>query len=503
MPTKTAPKNRSARQAKAPSKKPRFFLTTPIFYINDKPHIGHAYTMVAADALARWHRAKGEDVFFHAGTDENASKTVQAAKAAGEPVQAYADRMAVQWRATWDSLGFSYDDFIRTTEPRHAEQVLDFFKRIPAADIYKGGYEGWYCEGCEAFVTEKELVAGACPIHKKPAKRLKEENYFFRLSKYAPQVEAHLKAHPEFVQPASRRNEVLSFLREGAKDISITRPGLSWGIPFPLDPSHRWWVWLEALSNYRSVAPERWPADLHLVGKDIIRFHCVIWPALLLAAKLPLPKAVFAHGFFTIGGQKISKSIGNAIDPLALAKKYSRDSLCYYLLRDIPFGEDGDFSEAALARRHNGELLAELGNLVSRVTNLAEKHVAAGGSFKEGKALEPAFTEAWRRASAAMERLQFHLALEALFGFVHQVNKYVSDQEPWKQPPAAAAATLGNSLEAIRCAAIALSPFLPDTAAAALAQLGVPAQDFSALEFGAFKGTPKKGALLFQKAEAP
>lgn len=476
-----------------------FFVTTPIFYINDNPHIGHAYTAIAADTIARWHRAAGREVFFLTGTDENSAKTVQAARAASEPVPAYTDRMAAQWRSTWDALGITYDSFIRTTEPRHHKTVLDFFSAVSKDKdaVYEGVYEGWYCDGCEAFYTERDLDNGSCKLHKKPARRLKEENRFFRLSKYAPKVEAFLKANPSFVQPAARRNEVLSFLREGAKDISITRPNLVWGIPFPEDPHHRFWVWFDALLNYISGAPDRWPAQLHLVGKDIIRFHCVIWPAMLIAAGRPLPAQVFAHGFFTVEGQKMSKSLGNAIDPLALAKKYGRDSLRYYFLREIPFGEDGDFSERALVARHNNELLAELGNLVSRVLTLAENEPVAGTNR-----FLPSFEAAWEKVEAAMSALQFHVALETLFGFVREVNKYLTVEEPWKKAGPARAEALGNALQAIAAIAIGLQPFLPDTAASIFSQLrSEPLPFYAWRSFEPRK--PKKSGLLFQKVPEP
>ncbi|MBI4176504.1 MAG: class I tRNA ligase family protein, partial [Candidatus Aenigmarchaeota archaeon] len=277
----------------------KFFVTTPIYYINDVPHIGHAYTTIAADILARWNRLAGKDTFFLTGTDENSVKTVQAAHRAGEDIGKYTDRMAGRWRETWRRLGLSNDDFIRTTEERHRKFVTDFFSRIhKAGDLYRGKYEGLYCEGCEAFYTEKDLVKGKCPIHKAEPKRIAEENYFFRLAKYSEKLQEYIEKNPGFIRPESRKNEVLSFIREGLKDVSFTRSGQEWGIEFPPDRSHRLWVWSEALVNYISADPAKWPADLHLIGKDIIRFHCIIWPAMLWSAGLPLPKGFFVHGYF-------------------------------------------------------------------------------------------------------------------------------------------------------------------------------------------------------------
>ncbi|MBI4019893.1 MAG: methionine--tRNA ligase, partial [Candidatus Aenigmarchaeota archaeon] len=341
--------------------KGEFFVTTPIYYINDVPHIGHAYTTIAADILARWERLKGSDVFFLTGTDENSVKTVQAARKAGEKdIGKYTDRMAARWQETWRKLGISNDDFIRTTEERHKKFVAEFFNKInKSGDLYKGKYEGLYCEGCEAFYTEKDLVKGRCPVHKTEPKKLIEENYFFRLSKYQEKLIEHIEKNPGFVQPESRRNEVLSFVKEGLRDVSVSRPGQEWGIEFPLDKSHRFWVWAEALLNYISADPKRWAADMLLIGKDIIRFHCMVFPALLWSAGYPLPKSIFVHGYFTVDGEKMSKSLGNVVDPVKISEKYSRDALRYYLMREIPFGEDGDFSEKILIERINGERVSD------------------------------------------------------------------------------------------------------------------------------------------------
>ncbi|MDP1694640.1 MAG: methionine--tRNA ligase, partial [Candidatus Woesearchaeota archaeon] len=350
----------------------KFYITTPIYYVNDIASIGHAYTTIAADVLARWHRLLGDDVFFLAGLDENSQKTITAAKKLGvKDIKAYTDTMAKKWQQTWKTLEISNDDFIRTTEERHKKVVEEFFMKVMSkGDIYKGNYEGLYCEGCEDFVKETDLVQGKCQYHKTEPKKISEENYFFKLSKYQKQVLTHIQKNPEFVGPTSRRNEVISFIEQGLKDISISRPITDWGIPLPIDKEHVFWVWFDALINYISATPKYWPAQVQLMGKDIIKFHCIIFPAMLLSAGYKLPERLFAHGFLTRDGQKMSKSLGNVVDPLQIAKDYGVDTLRYYLLREIPFGQDGDFSETALKARLNNELNTDIGNLVSRVLTL-------------------------------------------------------------------------------------------------------------------------------------
>ncbi|MCK4600851.1 MAG: methionine--tRNA ligase, partial [Phycisphaerae bacterium] len=346
----------------------KFYVTTPIYYVNAEPHVGHAYSTIVADALARWHRLRGDDTFFLTGLDENSAKTVEAAREQGfEDVQKYADAMAEKWVGAWKALGITNDDFIRTTQERHHKNVEELFKKLKeSGDVYKGTYEGLYCEGCEAYLTESDLEDGKCSLHRQEPKRIKEENYFFKLSKYQDRILAHIEKHPEFIQPETRRNEVLGFIRGGLKDISISRPGLEWGIKVPGDPEQTVWVWFDALVNYL-LPRDRWPADVHIVAKDILRFHCVIWPGMLLAAGLKIPERIFVHGFMTVDGKKISKSLGNAIDPLYLAGRYSADALRSFLIREISFGQDGDFSERALQTRLNTELADVLGNFAHRV----------------------------------------------------------------------------------------------------------------------------------------
>ncbi|HET7713064.1 MAG TPA: methionine--tRNA ligase, partial [Patescibacteria group bacterium] len=360
----------------------KYFITTTIYYINDQPHIGHAYDVIAADVLARYHRQHGDEVLFSAGLDENAQKTVNAAAAKGiADIAEYADQMAAVWQKTWRQLGLSYDTFVRTTSPEHKTAVHAFLKPvIEKGDVYPGTYEGLYCDGCEAFIKEDDLVDGKCPDHQKPPRQLKEKNYFFKLSRYQQPLLDHIKAHPHFIQPVSRRNEVVAFIERGLEDFSVSRSTQKWGIPWPGDKDQVVYVWFDALINYLTAAgyPQNhqkwWPAELHMIGKDIVKFHSIYWPAMLMSAGLTLPKSVFGHGFFTIDGTKISKSLGNAIDPVDLADRYGADALRYFLLREIPFGADGDFSHARFETVYNSDLANELGNLVQRVAVMIIKY---------------------------------------------------------------------------------------------------------------------------------
>jgi len=393
----------------------KFYVTTPIYYINAVPHLGHAYTTVVADIIARWHRLRGDDVFFLTGLDENSVKTVQAAKEKGfKDIQAYADSMAKIWVEAWKLLDVSYDDFIRTTQERHRRNVYELFRRVKErGDVYKGVYEGLYCEGCEAYLTEDEFVDGKCPLHNKKPKRVREENYFFKLSKYQDQILKHIESNPDFIQPEARRNEVVSFLKGGLKDVSITRPGLEWGIKNPDDPTQTLWVWFDALCNY--LLPHKyWPADVHFIAKDILRFHCVVWPGMLLSAGYELPKRIFAHGFLTVEGKKISKSLGNVIDPAYLVEKYSIDVLRYFLIREVSFGQDGDFSEGSLRTRLNDELADVLGNFVHRVLTFTRDRF--DGKVPEGKVdkkLEAEIHERVQKIGKLLGELKVTQALEA------------------------------------------------------------------------------------------
>ncbi len=479
--------------------KERFFITTPIFYLNDTAHIGHAYTMIVCDALARWHRLLGKDVFFLTGTDENSGKTRQGARKFGyKNVAKYADFMSSKWRNTWKKLGMSNDDFIRTTSSRHRKTVEEFYMKVfKNRDIYKGSYRGLYCESCEAFYTEKDLKGGKCPVHKILPQALEEENYFFRLSKYESRLLEHIKENPNFIRPETRKREIVNLIRDGLRDISISRPGRGWGIPLPNDREHVFWVWFDALVNYISANPSRWPADIHVMAKDILRFHAIIWPAMLMSAEYPLPRMIFAHGFFTVNGEKISKSLGNAIDPVYMAGKYGTDALRYFLLREIPLGEDGDFSEEALKQRLNNELANDLGNLLSRALTMAEKF---GGKIKGEpdpglvKSLKP------KRIMERVERLEIHHALDEIWGFIRAANRYINEKEPWRLEGERLGEVLYNVLESLRIISILISAFLPETSEKINSQLGVKTGSLEGLEFRPFSGRPKKGEILFRKA---
>ncbi len=444
----------------------RFYITTPIYYVNDKPHIGHAYTTIVADTLARWRRTQGMDVAFLTGVDENSQKTVDAAKKNHEEVRAYTDRMASIWRAAWDKLGIEYTDFIRTTEERHIEVVNDIWNRIDAAgDLYRDRYEGLYCKGHEAFLKEDELTPdGLCPDHKTKPEFVSEENYFFRLSKYEKQLLAFYEAHGDFVAPANRFNEMKSFVEAGLEDISFSREKRSWGIPVPNDPNHVIYVWADALVNYISaVGLEGWeehPADVHAVGKDILRFHAVIWPAMLMAAGLPLPGQIIASGFFTVDGVKISKTIGNVIDPLGLAARYGTDALRYFLLREIPFGQDGDFSETKMKERYNGDLANGLGNFAARVLTLAEKEKSLSG--KLDAAFEKEIKGMQSTVHAKLQEFKFPEALAAIWAAISFGDRYVNEKKVWEiKDDAPRREALYHLVVLLDNIAGALAPFLP------------------------------------------
>lgn len=438
----------------------KFYITTPIFYINDKPHVGHAYTTIAADTLARYHRLLGNETFFLTGTDENSQKTVQAAQKEGLDPQTYADKLAGRWQETWKKLNISQDDFIRTTENRHKVVVQKFYNQIlEKGDIYKGKYEGLYCVGHEAFINETDLENGVCVDHKTKPEKIVEENYFFKLSKYQDQLLKLYQDQPNFIQPNFRKHEIINFVKSGLEDISISRETVKWGIPTPNDPSQVIYVWFDALINYLSASQkEFWPPDLHIVGKDILRFHTVIWPAMLLSAGYPLPKKVFAHGFFTIDGVKISKSLGNAIDPVQLSEKYGNDALRYYLLKEIPFGNDGDFSFARLKEVYNADLANGLGNLVQRVATLALK---VGVNPQEIKA-----DNNLKEIDSYLENLAFKDALEFIWTKIAKVDQSIDQEKPWdlvKTNPEKAKPFLTTWIKNILAITALLEPFLPET----------------------------------------
>lgn len=453
--------------------KKKFYVTTAIDYVNAKPHIGHAFEKVLADALARWKREKKNEVFFLTGVDENAQKNVQAAGEVGIPVKEFIDKNTALFKELCKELNISHDKFIRTTAKEHSKVVKEILKKIiDKGDIYKGVYEGDYCSGCEAYLTEKDLVDGKCPEHNKKPEHTKEEAYFFKLSKYKNQL---IKFVENYVVPESRKKEILSRLKEDLRDVCVSRKGAEWGVDFPGDKNFKVWVWIDALINYVSGAEDKWPADVHIVGKGINWFHSVIWPALLMSAGIELPKKLLVHGYLNVRGKKMSKSLGNVIDPLALVKKYGVDPVRYSLLRCSVF-EDSDYSEEILIERNNNELANKLGNLVSRVSGLIERN----GLEKTQNRLIKKLNE--KKIEKLLENYEFDKALNEVFGFIDFCNEYVQNKKPWETKDKKVLYELKESILKI---ADLLLPFIPESAEKIKKQ-------FSAEEI-------KKGKILFEK----
>jgi methionyl-tRNA synthetase len=472
-----------------------FYLTTPIYYVNGAPHLGHAYTSTAADVLARFKRLDGYDVFFLTGTDEHGQKVAAAARAAGLDPQSFTDGVADDFRDMARRMNISNDDFIRTTEPRHKRACQAIWQRlVEAGAIYLGAYEGYYAVRDEAFYDESELIAakngGKVAPSGAPVEWVVEPSYFFKLSAFQDKLLAFYEANPGFIAPAAKRNEILSFVRGGLNDLSISRTSFSWGVPVPGDTDHVMYVWLDALVNYLTATgyPDEadpkfryWPADLHLVGKEIIRFHAVYWPAFLMAAGLPLPKKVFSHGWWTVEGEKMSKSLGNFIDVRPLVEEFGVDPVRFFLLREVPFGGDGDFSRKALISRLNVELANDLGNLAQRTLSFIAKN--AGGVVPPRGALHEADHDLLAISDAlpekvrdAIERLAFNEALEDIWKLIRAANAYIDHQAPWalrKTDQVRMATVLRVLLDAIRTVAFLLQPFMPKSMAALLDQLGV------------------------------
>ncbi len=470
----------------------RFYITTPIYYPDDRLHIGHTYTTVAADALARYHRLRGRDTYYLTGTDEHGQKIQQAAEEKGVSPQEFVDEMAAWIRGLWSELGISWDGFIRTTDQRHMRVVQDIFARLyEQDDIYASTYAGWYCTPCESFFPKGRVEGGRCPDCGREVAWVEEEAYFLRLSKYAGEMLQHIEDHPEFIQPVTRRNEMVSFLGSGLEDMCVTRrrDSLPWGIPVPFDPDYVIYVWFDAVCNYVTAIgygdeggefDRWWPADVHLIGKEILRFHCLVWPIMLMALGLPLPRQIFGHGWLTLGGQKISKSRGNVIDPLVLKEKYGRDVVRYYLLREIPFGADGKYTERALVERTNVDLANDLGNLLSRVTAMINRYCdgvipAPGDQTGIDRELQAVAGEAAEEATRALERNLLSDSLEAIWKLVNAANKYIDETAPWSDEAGAGrrATVLYNMSEVLRILAIALRPFLVDAPSEIWRQLGL------------------------------
>lgn len=434
-----------------------FYITTAIDYVNGKPHIGHAFEKTIADALARWNKLEGKKVFFLTGTDENAQKNVQAAKAKKVPVKDFVNKNSKLFKDLCEKLNISYDRFIKTSEPEHAKVSQELFqKAYDSGDIYKGKYEGYYCQGCEAFKIERELVDGKCPDHNTKASWISEETYFFKLSKYKDQIIDFVK---DYIVPEKRKNEILSRLqKDGLRDLSVTREKLDWGIDSPVDKNHKIYVWFDALINYYSGSEGHWPADVHVIGKDINWFHSVIWPAILLSTKNPLPKTLLVHGFLNLRGSKMSKSKGNVIDPIKLIKKYGSDSVRYSLLR-CNLLEDSDYSEELLIERHNGELANKLGNLVSRISALAEKYGTEEVSLEHIDE-HIHISNVIRDFKELIGRYELDKALNLVFSFVDTLNQWVQDKKVWET---GSKTDLFELSTGIRVASVLLWPFIPET----------------------------------------
>jgi methionyl-tRNA synthetase len=507
-----------------------FYLTTPIYYPNDVPHIGHAYDAVAADMIARHHRLRGEEVFHLTGTDEHGLNIQRKATAAGVEPKRFVDEMEPRWREVWERLEVGYDDYIRTTEPRHREAVVKLLDQVRGNgrdDIYLDTYEGLYCVSCELYYSENDLLEGGlCPIHERPVERMKEENYFFRLSAYADRLLEHYERRPSAVEPESRRNEVLSLIRGGLQDFSISRTNFDWGIPLPWDPDHVTYVWFDALTNYLTAAgygsdearfARLWPADIHMIGKDILRQHAIYWPAMLMAAGIEPPTQVWAHGFLTVGGKKMSKTNLTGIHPFELIDRFGVDSYRWYFLREVQFGQDGSFSLESMVDRHNAELANGIGNLASRVLAMLASNFEGRVPSNVGGGLEAdlptVVTDAARRYDEEMVAVRPTAALGAVYDVVTRANRYMVERAPWalaKDPSKREQleGVLYASAETLRALAILLSPVMPGAATRLWEQLGVrePLAD-QRLEDAATWGrlapgtVTSKGALLFPRVD--